>query len=212
MPMQLYDAVTPNSLRVHALLAEKGVDIPRVRIKPLEGETRTPEFLSINSRGELPVLELEDGRHLAESVAICRYLESLYPEPNLMGKSAEEQAFIEMWNRRMEFLIFNTVGNFARHTVEFFADKEIQVPAFAEAQMNTFKQNCLWLDKEMSDGRLTIADHRFTIADITGMAALMVCQFFDVELPQEADNVRRWADAMRARESFTSGFVRDEAA
>ena len=81
--MKLYDAMTPNSLRVKVFLAEKGVDVPRQKIDVMGGGTRTPEFLALNSLGELPVLELDDGRILTESVAICRYFEELHPDPSL---------------------------------------------------------------------------------------------------------------------------------
>jgi glutathione S-transferase len=208
--MKLYDAVTPNTLRVNAFLAEKGVDVPRQRIMVLEGGTRTPEFLAINSRGELPVLELEDGRVLCESVAICRYLEELYPDPPLMGRDAFERAHIEMWNRRMEHLIFQTIGNHVRHTVEFFAEREEQVPAYAAAQLRAFEKNWIWLDTELSDGRPFIAGDQITIADITGMAALMACQFFDIAKPEAATHANRWAASMAERTSYSSSFSRDE--
>jgi glutathione S-transferase len=72
----------------------------------LAGQSRTPEFLAKNSSGGVPVLELDDGSYLSESVAICRYLEGLHPEPNLLGRDLREQAEIERWNRRMELELF----------------------------------------------------------------------------------------------------------
>jgi glutathione S-transferase len=113
--MKLYNGLSPNGARVTTFLAEKGVDIPTVDISVLDGQTRTPEFRKINSLGQVPVLELDDGTILTESVAICRYLELIHPKPSLFGESRVEQAQIEMWNRRMERHIFDTVGNVGMH-------------------------------------------------------------------------------------------------
>src|SRR5262249_32515946 len=101
--MKLYNhALAPNPRRVRIFAAEKGIELTLQDVDVLAGQSRTPEFLAKNPSGGVPVLELEDGSCLAESVAICRYLEGLHPEPNLFGRDLREQAQIEMWNRRME--------------------------------------------------------------------------------------------------------------
>src|SRR5260370_1499345 len=101
--MKIYERpVAPNPRRLRIFVAEKGIKIPYEQVDILKGENRTPEFLAKNPAGGLPVLELDDGTYLAESVAICRYLEAQHPQPNLMGKDAREQAAIEMWSRRLE--------------------------------------------------------------------------------------------------------------
>ena len=87
----------------------------------LNGAGRSPEFLRKNPAGGVPVLELDDGTYLAESVAICRYIEGLHPEPNLMGVDAREQAFIEQWNRRMELLLFGPIGRAFQNTSPLLA-------------------------------------------------------------------------------------------
>ncbi len=106
--MKIYDfALAPNPRRLRIFVAEKGLKIPVEQVDIFTGQNRTPEMLAKNPAGGLPVMELDDGSHLAESVAICRYLESLHPEPNLMGKNSREQADIEMWNRRVELGLFS---------------------------------------------------------------------------------------------------------
>lgn len=200
--MKFYDATTPSTRRVQIFLAEKGINVPRAEVDLFDGGTRTPEFLAKNPFGEVPLLELDDGRHLAESVAICRYFEKLYPEPRLMGAAADEQAFIEMWNRRMDLHIFGPVGEVGRHTIEYFADKVEQVPAYAAAQMRRFDKNWAWLDRELSDGRPFIAGNAFTIADITGMAALFVCDILKKTLPGDLVHAKHWETAMRSRPTF----------
>ena len=101
--MKIYDfAFAPNPRRLRIFVAEKGLKIPTEQVDIFSGQNRTPEMLAKNPAGGLPVIELDDGTHMAESVAICRYLEGLHPEPNLMGKDIREQSTIEMWNRRVE--------------------------------------------------------------------------------------------------------------
>ncbi len=203
--MKLYDAVTPNSLRVRAFLAEKGIEVERQKVDVLGGGTRTPEFLAINSLGELPVLECDDGNILTESVAICRYFEERQAAPRLMGEDAYDQAWVEMWNRRMEQQIFGPIGNVGRHTIPFFADKCEQLPAYADSQMRLFDKNWAWLDRQLSDGRPFVTGDKLTIADITGMAALFVCRMMEKALPEDLPHSKRWADAMLARDSFAIG-------
>ena len=109
--MKLYNhSQAPNPRRVRIFMAEKGISLPMEEIDLMAGKNRTPEFLAKIPSGGLPVLELDDGGCIAESVAICRYLEGQHPEPNLMGRNPREQAEIEMWNRRMELELFGSIG------------------------------------------------------------------------------------------------------
>ena len=101
--MKIYDFIgAPNPRRVRVFLAEKGINnVPFEQVNIATADTRKPEFLKINPMGGIPVLELDDGTHIAESVAICRYFEDLKPEPRLMGVDAKDKGVVEMWNRRM---------------------------------------------------------------------------------------------------------------
>jgi glutathione S-transferase len=200
--MKLYNGLSPNGARVTTFLAEKGVDIPTVDISVLDGQTRTPEFRKINSLGQVPVLELDDGTILTESVAICRYLELIHPKPSLFGESRVEQAQIEMWNRRMERHIFDTVGNVGMHEMPLFADQIEQIPAYAASLRRRFTEKLTWLDGEMADGRPFIVGDTFSVADITGMAALMVCHFIDENIPDDCKHVKAWEGKMRTRPSW----------
>ncbi|MEM9027552.1 MAG: glutathione S-transferase family protein [Pseudomonadota bacterium] len=200
--MKLYTFKAPNAFRVHAFLKEKGVDVPAKTVNLMEGAGRTPEFLAINSLGEIPVLELDDGTHLTESVAICRYFEAHHPEPPLFGKTPEEAAKVEMWNRRMEFHVLGPIGEVGRHTFQFFADKMEQIPTYADSQRRLMRKKWAWLNDELSDGRTFVCNDAFSIADITGMAALMICQFADESVPGDLAHVKRWEKAVRARPSW----------
>jgi glutathione S-transferase len=132
--MKLYTAQAPSPYRVKVFVAEKGIELPTETVSLPDGGTHQPVFLAMNSLAEVPVLELDDGSYLTESIAICRYLESIYPTPSLMGATPVEAARIDMWTRRMELYIMAPVADIARHSFEFFADKFEQVPEYAETQ------------------------------------------------------------------------------
>ena len=119
--MKLYDFTrAPNPRRVRIFLAEKGIRVPMEQVDLFTGANRTPEALRRNPYGGLPVLELDDGTCIAESVAICRYFEDLHPQPALMGVDAKDRAVVEMWNRRMELVLFAHIGRYFQHTSEIF--------------------------------------------------------------------------------------------
>ncbi|MCR9079239.1 MAG: glutathione S-transferase family protein [Hyphomonadaceae bacterium] len=197
--MKLYTAHAPNPLRVNAFIHEKGIDIPTVRVDIMAGETREAAHLARNPLGELPVLELDDGTHISESLAICRYLEALYPEPSLFGSTPKDAAIIEMWTRRMELLIMESAGNIGRHLIPIFADKYEQMPDYAETQKRALMKHWAWLNDDLSDGRTYIALDQYSVADITAMGALFVMGFMQMEIPDSLEHVKRWESAVRAK-------------
>lgn len=201
--MKLYNGLSPNGFRVAAFMQEKGINLAVEPIDVMKGEARTQAHLARNSLGEIPLLELDDGSFLSESIAICRYLEALYPETPLMGKNPVELAKIEMWNRRMEQQIMGPCSQYGMHVIPFFADKVEQMPEYAETQKRAFTKKMRWLDGELKDGRDYIAGE-FSVADITGMAALMICGFLDdLEVPKDLKYVQRWVSMVTSRRSFS---------
>ena len=197
--MKLYTAHAPNPLRVNAFIEEKGIEIPMVRVDIMAGETRAPAHVARNILGEVPVLELDDGSFISESLAICRYLEALYPAPSLFGTNPKDAAIIEMWTRRMELLIMESAGNIGRHLIPVFADKYEQMPAYAETQKRALMKHWAWLNDELSDGRTYIALDQYSVADITAMGALFVMSVMDMEIPENLQHVKRWEAAVRAK-------------
>ena len=196
--MKLYNAPAPNPRRVRIFVTEKGIDIPRVELNLLAGENRTPEFRKLNSLGQVPVLELDDGGIITESMAICRYLEELHPEPSLFGSNPRDRARIEMWERRISNEIFLRIGNVALNTLPFFATRRTQVAAFAQAERQVVPEKWAWLDAELADGRPFVAGDDFSVADITGMAASLLGEMLEIEIPTALTNVRRWDTRVRA--------------
>ncbi len=194
----------PNARRVRTFLAEKGMDVPQVEVDLMDGANRAPGFLAKNSLGEVPVLELDNGRIITESVAICRYLEALNPRPSLFGIDPVEQATVEMWTRRIELHVVGTVANIALHTFEFFAAKVEQVPEFAATQRRALDKKWAWLDSEISGGRPFLAGDRFTVADITGMMALWISDVLEAPIADDLAHVKRWEKSVRARPSWNA--------
>ncbi|MET0574490.1 MAG: glutathione S-transferase family protein [Mesorhizobium sp.] len=202
--MKLHQGDGPNSYRVRICLAEKGLEVPLVNVDFATRAHKAPEFLKLNSLGQIPVLVLDDGTVITESVAICRYFEELHPQPALFGGDALSSAKAEMWNRRVELEILTTIGNVAFHSDEFFKDRLVQFPAFAETQRQAVPGKWAWLDREMSDGRPFIAGDEFSIADISGMICSWLGDVFDMEVPKDLPNVQRWNERVRSRPSWNA--------
>ncbi len=203
--MKIYNSsLAPNPRRLRIFVAEKGLKIPTEEVDIFTGQNRTPEMLAKNPAGGLPFIELDDGTHLAESVAICRYLEGLHPEPNLMGKDNREQAFIEMWNRRMELNLFAVAARAFQHTNELFKARIKQFPEYGETQRETVKQQLQWLDAQIGN-KPFIAGDRFTIADITALVAVdFAAQAAGVSADPALKNLARWHQSVSSRPSASA--------
>jgi len=199
--MKLYEYTqAPNPRRVRIFLAEKGMTIPFEQVDIAADKHRTPEFLKINPMGALPVLELDDGTELAESVAICRYLEAQKPEPRLMGVDAKDIAIVEMWNRRMEFEILSMTAGAFRNTSPFFKGRIPQVPEYGEICKNAALKRFEWLDTELAN-RPYIAGDRFTIADITAMVGIDFGRPSNIRIQSNQKNLARWHESVASRPS-----------
>jgi len=199
--MKLLESKTaPNPRRVRIFLAEKGVTVPDVQIDIASAENRGEAFLAKNPMAGVPVLELDDGRYLSESVAICRYFEGLHPDPPLMGVDATDAAFVEMWNRRMELELMNNITAPFRHSHEFFKGRITQVPAWGEACRADAEKRLDWLDGELAD-REFVAGDRYSIADITALCAIDFGRVAKIRIDPGQKNLQRWHEAVSSRPS-----------
>jgi glutathione S-transferase len=201
-PMKLYNhALAPNPRRVRIFAAEKGIELMLADVDILAGQSRTPEFLAKNSSGGVPVLELDDGSYLSESVAICRYLEGLHPEPNLLGRDLREQAEIEQWNRRMELELFAAIGRTVQNTSSIFQGRFKQFPEYGEAQRALVYQRFERMDRELN-GHKFIAGDRFTIADITALVAIDIGgRLAEIKIAPELAHLTGWHETVSSRAS-----------
>ena len=170
--MLLYhDPRAPNPRRVRIFLAEKNVAYDTIEVSIANSAHQTTEFRRKNPIALLPVLEFPDGRILRESMAICRYIEEIYPEPNLFGADAWERAQIEMWNRHAELELLWPISQVFRNTNKFWIGKIKQSPEFGEIMRELVTGRFDWLEGELSQ-RPYLAGQRFTVADITALCAI----------------------------------------
>ena len=199
--MKLYDNVmAPNPRRVRIFLAEKGITVPTEQVDIAKAANRSPEYLAKNPLGGVPILELDDGSILTESVAICLYFEGLHPQPPLLGVDARDKAFVEMWQRRMELgVLSNTAGCF-RNTHAFFKGRIPQVPEYSAVCKEAAAKQLAWLDGELANRRY-IAGDRYTIADITALVGIDFGKVSDIRVLPEQKNLSRWYQEVSTRPS-----------
>ena len=200
--MKLYDSkMAPNPRRTRIFLAEKGVTVPIEQIDMMKMEHKTPEYTAINPLQRMPVLVLDDGTVIAESLAICRYFDALRPDPPLFGVGAKEIGLVEMWSRRVENNFFATVAAVFRHLHPAMKELEVpQVPAWAEANKPRVTQFLELLDDQLGQHEF-IAGDRFSVADITALCTVDFMKPARLAVPEGAVNVKRWHAAVSARPS-----------
>jgi glutathione S-transferase len=207
--MKLYDfELAPNPRRVRIFLSEKGVTIPLVQVNTREREQFAPGFAKINPFRTIPVLELDDGTCIGDSVAICRYIEVLHPEPPLMGRDAKEQAIIEMWERRAELEGMVAAGEAVRNLAPMFEDRAIagvpsgfpQIPALAERGKKRMARFFEMWDQQLADNAF-VAGPDFSIADITAFIAVEFAKRAEITIPDQCKHFARWYEAVEQRPS-----------
>jgi glutathione S-transferase len=200
--MKLYDGGrAPSPRRVRIFLAEKGIDIPKVPVDLGRMEQKRASFVELNPMARVPVLMLDDGTVISETMAISRYFEVLYPEPNLLGRDALEVAKIEMWNRRIEHGLYTYVQAVFRHTHPHMAEMEKpQIAAWAEANKPRVFEFLEVFDRELANRSFAALD-RFTVADITGLVAVDFMKPAKLAIPDEFAYVKRWHAETWARRS-----------
>jgi glutathione S-transferase len=203
--MKLYNSrLAPNPRRVRVFLAEKGVSIPCVEVDLASLEHKTPEYSGVNPFQLIPALELDDGAVIGESIAICRYVEELHPEPNLFGATPLERAMVEMWQRRVEWHLLLPIAQVFRHSHPHMAQMEDpQVPDWAAANRPRALRNMMIFDDVLRD-RPFLAGERFSVADITGLVALDFAKPARIAIPPELTNLTRWHQSLRARPSASA--------
>ena len=205
--MKLYTSHrAPNPRRVRWVMAEKGIeDVELVEVDIMVGEHKTPEYRTRVGVPHVPALELDDGTTVSESVAICRYLEALHPEPNLFGRDAREQAVIEMWTRRCEFYLANPIMLSVRHSHPALAALEAaQMPQLADYNRVAAEKFMKTLDRRLAEHEFLAAD-RFTIADIVAVVGLDFARLIKYRPPEELTHLARWLEACRARPAAKAG-------
>ncbi|MGZ5937431.1 MAG: glutathione S-transferase family protein [Rhizomicrobium sp.] len=202
--MKLYteNYPAPNPRKVHIYLAEKGLTVERVHTRMQERQHKAPEFLKKNSLGQVPVLETDDGKFISESIAICRYLEALHPNPPVFGRDPFDAAMVEMWIRRAEFRLWNPMGQ-----VWINADPRTavvnpnQFKDYGEHSKKVLAGAMKWIDRELGDGREFLTGSHYTMADIVLLCGIDFSKFIHQDMPEDARHLRAWHARVSARPS-----------
>jgi len=200
--MKLYDSFGPNPRALRMFLAEKGVDFPKITVDLMGAENRRAPYTDRNPGGQLPALELDDGRVIGDTVAIFEYLEEKYPSPSLIGRTPDERAEARMWQRRIELKITEHLYNGFRFAegLELFRPRMRVLPEAAEGLKATARDNLAWLDALLA-GKQFIAGDRFTVADVILYCALDFGASVNQPLDPALTNVVAWKARVAARPS-----------
>lgn len=200
--MRLYDGGwAPNARRVRIFLAEKGISIPMIPTDLSKMDHKTAEFTARNPLQRVPVLELDDGAHLSESIAICRYFEELQPDPPLFGTGARERAFVEMWNRRVELELYLAVQAAFRHTHPAMVEHEVpQIPLWGEVNRPRALNMLALIDRQLADKTYLVGED-FTVADITLLVTVNFMKPAKIAIPENLVALQRWHQLVSSRPS-----------
>jgi len=197
----LQSKVAPNPRRVRIFLDEKGIQVPFEDVDLAQSAHKTAEFTKLNRFQRVPVLVLDDGTVLSETMAICRYFEETKSEPALFGKGALGRAQVEMWNRRVELGLFSCVAQAFRHLHPAMAQMEVpQIGAWGEVNKPRAQEVLKFLDEELA-GRRFIAGDNYSVADITALVAVDFMKPARIERPVGLENLARWHEEISARPS-----------
>ena len=206
--MKIYDwHIAPNPRRLHIFLAEKGIAVELVEVGQ-DDLTLAPWFKQKYPHAMVPMLELDDGTHIGEAMAIARYFEETNPEPPLMGTDAKDKAIVEMWEKRANEegmlpaseLFRNTHPKFADRGLPGAADAIMAIPELQNRGRARLARFFAKFDQQLAENTF-VAGERVTIADATTLAAVDFAGWSDIKIPSECQNLRRWHDMMNQRPS-----------
>ncbi|MBS0242685.1 MAG: glutathione S-transferase [Proteobacteria bacterium] len=193
--------MAPNPRRVRVFLSEKKIEVPFEELDLMKGQLKTPEFTKVNPAQRVPVLILDDGTAISETMAICRYFEEIKPEPALFGTGAVGKATVEMWNRRMELGLMFHVSQAFRHTHPAMAHLEVpQVKDWGEANKQKALDVLAMLEQQLQHHEF-VAGNAYSVADITAMVAVDFMRPARLAVPDGMTAVKRWHAAVAARPS-----------
>ncbi|NRA61001.1 MAG: glutathione S-transferase [Psychrobium sp.] len=203
--MKLYEyAMAPNARRVSVFLAEIDLQVERINVDIRGGENIKQQFKDKAVNGLIPLLELNDGTCIGESVAICRYLESISGQAtSLFGDTPLEVAEIEMWHRIVEFQVMMPALQAFRNLSGIYKDRETVVPQWGEVSKQRYLAALPMLDKQLSENKY-LASNRFSMADITLFSIINFMRVLKLNVPDDLPNLQRWLSETKERDSVKS--------
>jgi len=201
--MKLYDSIGPNPKMVRMFAAEKGFTFKQVdKVDIMKGENRQAPYLAKNPAGGMPAVELDGGKIIAETIAICELIEETKPQPALIGANPTERAETRMWVRRVEWKIIQPLTDGFRFAegLPLFKTRMYTAPEAAPSLKAIAQEGYKWLDAQLA-GRDTIVPSRFSLADVALYALAEFGSSVGQTIPAECKNVQRWYEATKARQS-----------
>lgn len=165
--MKLYNSIGPNPRLVKMFAAEKGIKLDLVEVDIIAGENRQPAWQAINPTGTTPVLELDSGVCIAETAAICEYLEDRFPDPALIGATPEARAVTRMWWRRTDLIVVQpmTTGFRGAEGLPLFQGRVRCLPQAAADLKQATQEGLAWFEAQLGD-KPYIAGDALTVADL----------------------------------------------
>lgn len=202
--MKIFETKTaPNPRRVRMFMAEKGLleKAEFVQIDIAKGENLTAEYVARNPMKKVPVMELDDGTCIAETMAICRYFEEAFPDTTpLLGTTPVEKALVEQWLRWIEFYFFLPTGMSFQHTTGYFKDRMNPIKAWGEECAVASEKFFHFLDKHLADRKFICGDE-FTAADINAFTTVDFNKVIDIRIKPEQQHLQAWYDRIKQRPS-----------
>ena len=201
--MKFYGAPmpAPNPRRVRIFAAEKGIDLPEIPLDLRTRDHKSDDHMKRNSLGQVPVLELDDGTMITETVSICRYLEAVHPEPPLFGRTPAEIGVVDMWVRRIEIQLAEPTRMFWRHAHPATAALVEQNVGFGESNRAILSRAMDWFDREIGDGRVFITGDSYTMADIAALTMIDFASLIGLDPVAGRPSVVAWHERVSARPS-----------
>ena len=203
--MKLYQSIGPNPRVVLMFLEEKGASIDRAFVDIMKGENRQPDFVAKNPFGQVPLLEMDDGGYLSESTAICGYIEEKFPEPALIGSTAEERAVTNMLVRRLDYDVVAPMTTAFRGSegLPMFQNRMRCLPEAADGLKACARDGLAAFDAQLV-GKTWLAGDRFTLADILLYCLTEFGKMVGQPLPEGLANLAAWSERVAARPSATA--------
>lgn len=201
--MKLYElGAAPSAKRVSLFLAEKKIDIPRVNVDIRGGENLTESFKAKSINGRIPMLELDDGTTISETIAICRYIDAAFPsDHHLFGRTPEEIGKVEMWNRIAELQGLYTAFQAFRNITGIYSDRERCVEAWGEESKQRVIEFLPVLEARLAESPF-LAGERFSVADITAFVTINFIKNLDIHVDDSMPALKAWHEAVSQREAF----------
>ncbi|WP_095506564.1 glutathione S-transferase family protein [Paraferrimonas sedimenticola] len=200
--MKLYQtSMTPSAMRVTLFLKEKGIEIPVEEINVREGDNLKVEFQAISANGRIPLLQLDDGSYLSESIAICRYIDALSPDDKgLFGSDPKQKGLVEMWNRMVELQGLMVGFQAFRNITGIYQDRERVIPEWGEESKLRLGEFLPTLENRLAEAEYLAGE--FSIADISLWAMLKVVQALGIEWQSQYPNLQQWHQRLAKRPAF----------